>query len=65
MQISGFFTIDEIRTATKFGAKFERLRGGVQSLEFKSEDDYDKWMKEQEKNHPDRWKFLITIKPKD
>lgn len=65
MQISGFFTIDEIQTATELGAKFEQLRGGQKSLIFESHSSYECWMNMQKKNHPDRWSHLITVKPKD
>lgn len=64
MQITGLFTIDEIESAIKTEAKFERLRGGQQSLTFKSESDYKKWLNYQKENHADRWSQLITIKPK-
>lgn len=64
MQISGFFTIDEIESATKMGAKFEKLRGGQQSLTFKLEKDYKAWMDQQKECHPDRWSQLVTIMPK-
>lgn len=64
MQISGFFTIDEIQTATEIGARFEQLKGGQKSLTFEKPEDYEKWMGVQRERHPDRWSQLITIKPK-
>lgn len=62
MQVSGFFTIDEIKTAKELGAKFQQLKGGQKLLLFENTNIYDRWMEIQLTKHPERWVNLVRIK---
>lgn len=65
MRISGFFTVDEMTTATDLGAKLKNLKGGQREIIFEQQVVYEKWMDMQKKDHPDRWSQLIQVTPKN
>lgn len=61
MQITGFFTIEEIQTAQKLGANCSHVSGGQQSINFKDRETYAKWMQTQKNKSPNRWSKTVTI----
>lgn len=64
MQISGFFTPDELESAKTFGAVVETIRTSEFMLKFQSEVAYKQWMDNQKLNHPGRWIHQVNVIPK-